>query len=122
MIGSDFPYSEFLPKEGQARGVQIDIDSRMLSIRYPMEVNLVGDSAETLRALMPYLEPKTDQSWREEIEGWVKEWWAIVEARAMEDADPINPQRLFWNRPHDYPIIVLWLLTLVLQQIGLHEI
>ena len=97
MIGSSFPYSEFLPKEGQARGVQIDIDSRMLSIRYPMEVNLVGDSAETLRALMPYLKPKTDQSWREEIEGWVKKWWEIVEARAMEDANPINPQRLFWE-------------------------
>jgi pyruvate dehydrogenase (quinone) len=49
MVGSQLPYSEFLPKEGQARGVQIDIDGRMLSMRYPMEVNLVGDSAETLR-------------------------------------------------------------------------
>ncbi len=97
MIGSSFPYSEFLPKEGQARGVQIDIDSRMLSIRYPMEVNLVGDSAETLRALIPYLKPKIKQPWRKEIEGWVKEWWEIVEARAMADANPINPQRLFWE-------------------------
>ena len=51
MIGSSFPYSEFLPKPGQARGIQIDIDGRVLSMRYPMEVNLVGDSAETLRAL-----------------------------------------------------------------------
>ena len=55
MIGSGFPYSEFLPKEGQARGVQIDIEPDMLSLRYPMEVNLVGDSAETLRALLPLL-------------------------------------------------------------------
>ena len=58
MVGSSFPYSEFLPEEGQARGVQIDIDGRMLGIRYPMEVNLVGDSAETLRALLPLLERK----------------------------------------------------------------
>src|SRR5690625_3562983 len=64
MVGSSFPYSEFLPKEGQARGVQIDIDARMVSIRYPMEVNLVGDAAETLRALIPHLQRKEDRSWR----------------------------------------------------------
>ena len=68
MVGSSFPYSEFLPEEGQARGVQIDIDGRMLGIRYPMEVNLVGDSAETLRALIPLLERKADRSWREQID------------------------------------------------------
>ena len=68
MIGSGFPYSEFLPKEGQARGVQIDIKPDMLSLRYPMEVNLVGDAAETLRALLPLLEAKTDRAWRKEIE------------------------------------------------------
>ena len=73
MVGSSFPYSEFLPEEGQARGVQIDIDGRMLGIRYPMEVNLVGDSAETLRALMPLLTRKEDRSWREKIEGEVAE-------------------------------------------------
>src|SRR5213075_3608396 len=63
MVGSSFPYSEFLPEEGQARGVQIDLDGRMLGIRYPMEVNLVGDSARTLRALLPLLERKADRSW-----------------------------------------------------------
>jgi pyruvate dehydrogenase (quinone) len=68
MVGTSFPYSEFLPKEGQARGVQIDLDGRQLAIRYPTEVNLVGNSAETLRALIPYLERKTDCSWRESIE------------------------------------------------------
>jgi pyruvate dehydrogenase (quinone) len=62
MVGSSFPYSEFLPKEGQARGVQIDIDGRMLSIRYPMEVSLVGDSRETLRALLPLLDRKEDRA------------------------------------------------------------
>ena len=97
MVGSSFPYSEFLPKEGQARGVQIDIDGRMLSVRYPMEVNLMGDSAETLRTLIPFLERKKDRSWRKDIEKALIEWWKVLEARAMEDADPINPQRVFWE-------------------------
>ena len=77
MVGSSFPYSEFLPEEGQARGVQIDLDGRMLGIRYPMEVNLVGDSAETLRALIPLLERKADRSWQEKIAGEVER---LVEA------------------------------------------
>src|SRR6185437_1232147 len=97
MIGSRFPYSEFLPKEGHARGVQIDIDPAMLSIRYPMEINLVGDSAATLRELIPLLQRKTDRSWRESIEKGVAAWWKVIEARAMEKADPINPERVFWE-------------------------
>jgi pyruvate dehydrogenase (quinone) len=97
MIGSSFPYSEFLPKEGQARGVQIDLDGRMLSIRYPMEVNLMGDSAETLRALIPLLVRKKDTSWRKNLEKEIVEWWKVLEARAMQKADPINPQRVFWE-------------------------
>ncbi len=97
MVGSSFPYSEFLPKEGQARGVQIDIDPKMLSIRYPTEVNLVGDSAETLRALVPLLDRKQDRSWRKKLEAGIKEWWRVLEARAKNDANPINPQRVFWE-------------------------
>jgi pyruvate dehydrogenase (quinone) len=97
MIGSGFPYSEFLPKEGNARGVQIDIDPGMLSIRYPMEVNLVGDSAETLRALLPLLEQKQDRSWRESIEKNVASWWKEMEERAHVSAQPINPQRVTWE-------------------------
>ncbi len=95
MVGSSFPYSEFLPEEGQARGVQIDIDGRMLGIRYPMEVNLVGDSAETLRALLPRLERKQDRSWRERIERDVADWWKLMDERAQLSADPINPQLVF---------------------------
>jgi pyruvate dehydrogenase (quinone) len=97
MVGSSFPYSEFLPKEGQARGVQIDIDGRKLSLRYPMEINLVGDSALTLRALLPHLKRKTDTRWREGIEENVRDWWRILEARAMNEANPVNPQRVFWE-------------------------
>jgi len=97
MVGSAFPYSEFLPKEGKARGVQIDIDARMLNIRYPMEICLTGDSVATLEALLPLLEQKTDTSWRQRIESNVAEWWQVLEARAMNAAKPINPQRVFWE-------------------------
>jgi pyruvate dehydrogenase (quinone) len=95
MVGSSFPYSEFLPPEGQARGVQIDIDGRMVGIRYPMAINLIGDSAETLRALLPRLTRKQDRSWREGIEHEIREWWALMDARAHLDANPLNPQLVF---------------------------
>jgi pyruvate dehydrogenase (quinone) len=97
MVGTSFPYSEFLPEEGKARGVQIDIDGRMLGIRYPTEVNLVGDSAATLRVLLPRLQRKRDRSWRERIEETVADWWRTIEARALNEADPVNPQRVFWE-------------------------
>jgi pyruvate dehydrogenase (quinone) len=95
MVGSSFPYSEFLPKEGQARGVQIDLDGRRLGLRYPMEINLVGDSRQTLQALLPLLVRKQDRRWRQKVEDDVKKWWSVVDARAMNEAEPINPQRVF---------------------------
>ena len=95
MVGSSFPYSEWLPEPGQARGIQIDIDPRMIGIRYPMELNLVGESAETLRALIPLLQRKEDRGWREAIEGNVARWWEILDAQAHEAAEPLNPQLLF---------------------------
>src|SRR5947209_7877888 len=88
IVGSSFPYSEFLPKEGQARGIQIDIDPRMLGIRYPTELNLVGDSVESLRVLIPLLKRKEDRSWREKIESDIRDWWKVIEARSKESADP----------------------------------
>jgi pyruvate dehydrogenase (quinone) len=97
MIGTGFPYVEFLPKEGQAKAVQIDIKARMLGLRYPTDVKLHGDSALTLRELIPMLETKSDRSWRKRLEDDLKEWWKILEVRSMHPANPINPQRLFWE-------------------------
>lgn len=95
MVGSSFPYSEFLPREGQARAIQIDLDPTMLGIRYPMTLNLVGDSAETLRALLPLLERKADRRWQQRLVAAVASWRETLAARAQTVADPINPQLLF---------------------------
>jgi len=95
MIGSTMPYTEFLPKEGQARGVQIDIDGRNLSMRYPMEVNLIGSAVQTLQALIPFLKHKKDRSWQHQIEKSVADWWELLEERAQVKANPLNPQRVF---------------------------
>ena len=95
MVGSAFPYSEFLPKPGNARGVQIDIDGANVSLRYPMDYSLIGDSKQTLAALLPLLEQNNNIGWREGIEKNVAEWWETLKDRAMEPADPVNPQRIF---------------------------
>ena len=94
-VGSSFPYTQFLPAFDQARAVQIDIDAKYIGMRYPYEVNLVGDAAATLRALIPHLQRKADRSWREDIESKVTRWWEVMDAEAMVEADPINPMRLF---------------------------
>jgi pyruvate dehydrogenase (quinone) len=103
MVGTSFPYAEFLPKEGQARCVEIDIEASRIGIRYPVDVQLIGDAKETLRALLPKLERKQDRSWREQIEGQVDEWWRVVEDRAHQDADPMNPQRVVWELSQRLP-------------------
>lgn len=97
MVGSSFPYSEFLPKEGQAKAVQIDIEGKMLGIRYPMDVNLQGDSKSTLQALIPYLKRKEDRSWQNKIKDNIDKWWKILDGRAHNSADPINPQYVYWE-------------------------
>jgi pyruvate dehydrogenase (quinone) len=94
MVGTSFPYAEWLPEEGQARCVEIEIDASRIGIRYPVDVPLVGDAGETLRALNGRLRRKEDRSWREEIERQVAEWWRVVETRALQDGDPMNPQRV----------------------------
>jgi pyruvate dehydrogenase (quinone) len=96
-VGSSLPYTQFLPDFAQARAVQIDIDGRYVGMRYPYEVNLVGDAAATLRALIPQLRRKEDRSWRETVEENVSRWWQVMAAEAEVDADPVNPLRLFYE-------------------------
>jgi pyruvate dehydrogenase (quinone) len=108
MVGTSFPYSEWLPEPGRARGVQIDIDARRIGTRYPTELNLVGDSAETLRALLPLLEYKSGRAWREEIEAGVARWWKVLDEQAHLPADPINPRLVFHElspRLPDYAVL-----------------
>ncbi|MEF3112057.1 thiamine pyrophosphate-requiring protein [Streptomyces chrestomyceticus] len=92
VIGSSFPYSQFLPEYGQARAVQIDIDPFMVGLRYPFEVNLVGDASATLERLAPLLKHKKARKWRERIESNVERWWKVMERRAAVQADPVNPE------------------------------
>ncbi|GAB1509224.1 thiamine pyrophosphate-requiring protein [Actinophytocola sp. KF-1] len=94
IVGSNFPYSQFLPEFGQARAVQIDIDGRFIGMRYPTEVNLVGDAAATLTALLPKITRKEDRSWRATVEENVAAWWSTVDKQADVDAKPVNPMRI----------------------------
>jgi pyruvate dehydrogenase (quinone) len=94
-VGSNFPYTQFMPKLEQARAVQIDRSGKWIGMRYPYELNLVGDAKATLRALIPQLQRKSDRRWREKVESDVTDWWTTAERRAMTDADPINPMRIF---------------------------
>ncbi|MEX1826868.1 thiamine pyrophosphate-requiring protein [Luteibacter sp. CQ10] len=103
MIGTTFPYSEFLPQDGQARAVQIDLAPRNVSMRYPTEVNLIGDAKDVLRRLLPLLKPRNDSDWRERIEVNVRKWWRALELKALEPASPINPQRVFWELSRALP-------------------
>jgi pyruvate dehydrogenase (quinone) len=99
VVGSSFPYAEFYPPVGKAKGIQIDIDGRLLSLRYPMDVNLKGDAKQTLQALMPLLQKKSDRAWQDKVIGWVKDWWKVVEGRAYNDGNNglLNPERVFWE-------------------------
>ena len=92
VIGSSFPYTQFLPEFGQARAVQIDVDPHMVGLRYPFEVNLVGDARATLQRLLPQLRPAGDGGWRTDIERKNARWWEVMERRAAVDADPVNPE------------------------------
>jgi pyruvate dehydrogenase (quinone) len=103
MVGTGFPWAEFLPKDGQARAVQIDIDPAMLGLRYPVEVNLHGDSIETLRRLLPLLRRTDDRTWYDEVLQGVENWWVTVEERAMTAADPVNPQRVVYEMSAQLP-------------------
>jgi pyruvate dehydrogenase (quinone) len=97
MIGTSFPYAEWLPEEGQAKCVEIDIDGSMIGVRYPNDVSLVGDAKDTLQALIPMLKRKEDRSWQELIKAEVATWWRVLDDRAHQKGDPINPQLVFWE-------------------------
>jgi pyruvate dehydrogenase (quinone) len=103
MIGTSFPYAEWLPKAGQARCVEIDIDGSLIGVRYPNDVSLVGDSRDTLQALLPLLERKEDRSWRELIEGEVHTWRRVLDHRAHQEGDPLNPQLVFFELNNRLP-------------------
>ena len=105
MVGSSFPYSEFLPKEGAVKGIQIDLSGRMLSIRYPMDLALVGDSKQTLAELLPLLTRKDDRSWQQTIVKNVQEWWRLMDERAKpRDHDGrVVPQALFAELSRQLP-------------------
>jgi pyruvate dehydrogenase (quinone) len=102
-VGSNFPYTQFLPPFDKARGIQIDRSGKLIGMRFPYELNLVGDAKLTLQALIPELERKTDRSWREKIEKDVAEWWELSDKRALLDADPVNPQRIFYELDQRLP-------------------
>jgi len=97
MVGTSFPYAEWLPAEGKAKCVEIDIDGSMIGVRYPNDVSLVGDSKDTLQALLPLLKRKSNRKWQDGIKDEVATWWRVLEDRAHQDADPINPQLVFWE-------------------------
>ena len=104
-VGSNFPYTQFMPDLDQARAVQIDIDGSLIGMRYPYEVNLVGDARRTLEALIPLLERKEDRGWQDDIRKQVERWWEVMDAEAHVSADPVNPMRIFSEfsaqAPHD---------------------
>jgi pyruvate dehydrogenase (quinone) len=97
IVGSNFPYSQFLPKYGTARAVQIDIDGANIGMRYPTEVNIIADAKAALAEILPLLRHKTERSWRDKIERDVARWWDVVERQSMLSADPVNPMRVVWE-------------------------
>ncbi|MEV6099811.1 thiamine pyrophosphate-requiring protein [Nocardia sp. NPDC051981] len=103
IVGSNFPYAQFLPDFGQARAVQIDIDGTMIGMRYPTEVNLVGDAKATLAEMIPMLAPNPDRAWTIDIQESVARWWQTIEHQSMLDAEPVNPMRVAWELSQRLP-------------------
>jgi pyruvate dehydrogenase (quinone)/pyruvate oxidase len=97
MVGTSFPYMEFMPKPGQARGVQIDLDSARIGLRYPVEVGLVGDGKRTLSKLLSMLRRKTDRSFLEKAQEGMKSWWQLMQERSTRQDKPMKPQVVAWE-------------------------
>ncbi|HUJ14041.1 MAG TPA: thiamine pyrophosphate-dependent enzyme [Thermoanaerobaculia bacterium] len=94
IVGSSFPYMEFMPKPGQARAVQIDADPVRIGLRYPVDVGLVGDAKKTLARLAQHLNRKQDRGFLEKAQAGMKEWWELMKEREGRDDTPMKPQRL----------------------------
>ncbi len=103
IVGSNFPYSQFLPEYGQARAVQIDIDGTGIGMRYPTELNIIADAAATLDLLIPMLERKADRSWSDAVAANVARWWDVVERQSLISAEPVNPMRVAWELSQRLP-------------------
>lgn len=97
MVGTSFPYIEFLPKPGQARAVQIDLDPARIGLRYPIEVGLVADSRCALEMLMPMLKKNKHRGFLEKAQKHMKEWWELMEKRGTSSAKPMKPQVVAWE-------------------------
>lgn len=97
MVGTSFPYIEYLPKPGQARGIQIELDPKRIGLRYPVEVGLVGDSRNTLRELIPLLKHKDDRTFLHAAQAGMKDWWELMEKRATRPEKPMKPQVVAWE-------------------------
>jgi pyruvate dehydrogenase (quinone) len=97
LVGTAFPYIEFLPKPGQARAVQIELDSMRVGLRYPVEVGLVGDSRRTLQALLPLLRRNDDRRFLEQAQSGMREWWQLIEERGTRADVPMKPQVVAWE-------------------------
>jgi pyruvate dehydrogenase (quinone)/pyruvate oxidase len=97
IVGSSFPYIEFMPKPGQARGVQIELDPQRIGLRFPVEIGLVGDSRNTLRELIPLLRRKEDRSFLQAAQAGMKDWWQVMEQRGTRRDKPMKPQVVAWE-------------------------
>jgi pyruvate dehydrogenase (quinone) len=97
MVGTSFPYIEFLPEPGRARGVQLDLDPARIGLRYPVEAGVVGDSKRTLQALLPMLKRKEDRRFLHKAQQGMKEWHALMEERGTRNDRPMKPQVVAWE-------------------------
>ncbi|HZD94717.1 MAG TPA: thiamine pyrophosphate-dependent enzyme, partial [Candidatus Sulfotelmatobacter sp.] len=97
MVGTSFPYIEFMPKPDQARGIQIELDPKRIGLRYPVEVGLVGDSRSTLRELIPLLKRKKDRNFLQASQAAMKDWWQVMEKRHTRQDKPMKPQVVAWE-------------------------
>ena len=97
LVGTSFPYIEFLPKPGQAQAVQIDTDPVRIGLRYPVKVGLVGDARKTLNALLPKLQRRQDRSFLTKAQQTHRQWQKLIEEQGTRPDHPMKPQVVAWE-------------------------